>query len=203
MRDAIYKILDRPIVYKTAQVLLGPGADDSITNHINDLRKSLSCEGEILDIGCGPKSWLTKADQNLRPVGVDLTPSYIKSYNETGCRGVVGSADAIPFPENKFDSVWTIGLLHHLPDQVVHNTLLEAIRVCKPGKHVIILDAVKPNNPYLRPVASFIRRMDRGEFMRMEPHIRSLFPEQESWKVQRITYAYTGLEMLSCVYTKP
>lgn len=203
VRDAVYKMLDRPIVYKAAQLILGPGAESAITDHINALRKTLPADnGNILDIGCGPESWLSKADRSLKPVGVDLTPSYIKSYNETGCLGVVGSADQIPFGENKFDSVWTIGLLHHLPDSVVHQTLLESVRVCKPGGHVVILDAVKPKHAALRPIASILRKMDRGEFMRMEAHIRSLFPNTNDWKVERMTYAYTGLEMLSCVYTK-
>jgi hypothetical protein len=78
--------------------------------------------------------------------------------------------------------------------------LNEAIRVSRPGGYVAILDAVAPVARWRRPIASVIRRMDRGRFMRSERSLQALFPNREKWSWQRFTAAATGLEMLSCVY---
>ena len=200
MRDQLYSILDRPWVYGLARKLLAPGAEHALTRHIRKILSSLPPGDPLLDLGCGPKSWLSYL--GLSPVGLDLSPSYIKSYRNRGESGVVASAANVPFQDESFAGVWSIGLLHHLPDDIARAALTEAIWVCRPGGYVAILDAVVPRSVWKRPLAAFIRRLDRGAFMRREEAVRALLPGRDKWEFARFTFAATGLEMLACVLRK-
>jgi ubiquinone/menaquinone biosynthesis C-methylase UbiE len=200
MRDQLYSILDRPWVYEFAQKLLAPGAEHALTRRIREMLGSLPPGDPLLDLGCGPKSWLS--DLGLSPVGLDLSASYMNSYRNRGGAGIVATAANVPFRNESFAGVWSIGLLHHLPDDIAHAALTEAIRVCRPGGYVAILDAVVPRSVRERPLAAFIRRLDRGKFMRSEEAVRALLPGRDRWESTRFTFATTGLEMLACVLCK-
>jgi len=191
-----YRLLDVPIVYKLAQRLLAPGAERIVMREISDILAAVPKGEPLLDAGCGPRSWLARA--GLAPLGLDINPTYVAAYRNGGCGGVVASAAEMPFADDSFAGVWSIGLLHHLDDERVKAILSEAIRVTRPGGYVAILDAVTPIAGE-RPLANVIRNWDRGEFMRSERSLQTLFPNREKWTFQRFTAAGTGLEMLSCV----
>jgi SAM-dependent methyltransferase len=201
MRDRIYRILDRPWVYALAQQLFAPGAERTLTRHIRELIGSLPIGDPLLDLGCGPDSWLRRV--GMRPIGLDLNPSYMQAYRHYGPFGVVGTAAQVPFGNGTFTGVWSVGLLHHLPDEIARATLNEAIRVCRLGGYVAILDAVLPHSSWRRPLAALIRRFDRGTHMRREEALRALLPGHDNWACTRFTYAATGLEMLACVWRNP
>lgn len=126
----------------------------------------------------------------------------MSTYVQQGGQAVQGSGAQLPFAQESFSGVWSIGLFHHLPDATAHDVLAEAIRVCRPGGYIAILDAVLPHSRWRRPLASVIRALDRGEFMRSEEKLKSLLPFFDKWKITRLTYAATGLEMLSFVFRK-
>ena len=115
---------------------------------------------------------------------------------------MTGSALNLPFADMTFDVVWSIGMLHHLPDDDAQQAIQEMLRVCRTDGHVVILDAVLPQISWKRPLAALIRRFDRGNFMRHEYQLISLIKEQEEWTKRRYTYAATGLEMLELVHIK-
>jgi SAM-dependent methyltransferase len=108
----------------------------------------------------------------------------------------------LPFKDRCFGGVWSVGLLHHLTDSDVADTVREMMRVCRVGGYVAILDAVMPNPAWGRPVAYTLRRLDRGQFVRSQPHLLSLFPNLASWKIERFTYALTGLEFVGCYFVR-
>jgi SAM-dependent methyltransferase len=91
-------------------------------------------------------------------------------------------------------------LIHHLPDQAALQTIQEMHRVCRPGGHVMILDAVMPRHAWTRPVAYALRRLDRGRFVRTETALRKLLSEAlpGPQDIRRATFSYTGIEMLTC-----
>ncbi len=196
----LYKQLERPFVYSLSQKILGPGAETNITLRIKRIIDSLPQTPSHLDIGCGPASWLFRV--GIKPAGIDINPDYIAAYKEQGADGYIGSAADLPFPDNSYNFVWTIGLLHHLPNNVAQSTIAEALRVCAPGGQFFLLDAVKPDRWISSPLAALIRRLDRGQYMRTQSELCKLLPDPQLWTIERFRYAYTGLEMLLCVYKK-
>ena len=203
MRDQIYSILDNPIVYKASQYIFAPGAEKNITIEILALLEKLpkpKSDDLILDVGCGPKSWLQKV--GVQPIGLDLEQNYVDAYNAAGGKAHLGSADALPFDDEIFEAIWCIGVFHHIPDAGVKKSIEEALRVCKKGGYICIMDAVLPKSGITRPIAQFLRNIDRGQFMRKEAHLKSLFPNDMKWETNRFNYAYTGLEMLSLTAVK-
>lgn len=197
----IYKVLDRPWVFRLAQRLGAPGAQKNITGEISTLLKTLPNGQRLLDLGCGPRSWLSSA--GLKPIGLDVSTSYMSDYANAGGTGVVASAAILPFATGSFDGVWSTGLFHHLPDEVARQVVREALRVCNPGGYAVIMDAVLPKTPWRRPVAYGLRRLDRGRFMRSQHQLENLLEPREAWSTRRVTYALNGLELLICTSIKP
>jgi SAM-dependent methyltransferase len=196
MSASLYRILDRPIVYKLGQQLLAPGAERIITRRLAHILAAVPHGEPLLDVGCGPRSWL--APVGLAPFGLDINPAYVRAYCDLGSPGVVASAVEMPFADHSFAGVWSIGLLHHLDDEPARLIVAEAVRVTRPRGYVAILDAVTPVGP-TRPLAGMIRKWDRGRFMRSEQGVKALLPKCDTWECERFTAAATGLEMLSCL----
>jgi SAM-dependent methyltransferase len=197
---SLYRVLDHPFVYTAAQHVFAPGATAGLTRYIGELLETLPPDEPLLDVGCGPRSWLSRVGR--QPVGVDIEPAYVDAYIRGGGQAMLGSADAIPSADHSFAGVWSIGVLHHLPDAVVTGAIAEAMRVSRPGGYVVILDAVLPTSRLRRPVAAFIRGLDRGQHMRQEHALRALLDPFGRWRYTRFTYSLTGLEMLACVHRK-
>ena len=188
-----YRILDIPFVYRLTQSLLAPGAYHYLNSRIKNIFGTLPYASKILDIGCGPKSFLWNA--GLNPIGLDLSPSYAIAYKEGG-NCVVGSSDNLPFADNSFQGIFSIGLLHHLPNKVAKKTITEMQRIS--SGYIIILDSVFPIRPWRRPIAYFMRRMDRGKYVRYQDDLLSLLPKQSEWIIDRFTYSLFGYELIEC-----
>ena len=200
MPSSIYKLLNRPILYKIAQFVFAPGALTMILYLIRKYLRFLPAAERILDVACGPASLLFRA--GVRPIGTDISMTYLREYSMTEPKAVLSSADALPFAGGCIHGVWSIGLLHHLPDAQAGKAIEECVRVCGQNGYVVILDAVLPRSLWTRPLAALIRKLDRGKYMRVQKELEALFPDREKWKLERCTYSLTGLEMLACVYLK-
>ena len=196
MRTLIYRILDAPWIYRLAQVLLAPGGEAAVVRKLRRELTSISASGSALDVGCGPASWLWRV--GLDPLGLDFTPSYIQKYCASGHLGVIGAAQALPFPSGHFQSVWSIGLLHHLSDEVAKQVIEEMARVCQGDGWVVILDAVMPSPAWRRPIAYVLRRMDRGGFVRQEAALERIVRSAagNGATQHRCTYTMYGHELL-------
>jgi SAM-dependent methyltransferase len=107
----------------------------------------------VLDVGCGQGHWGQILAQILPTdatvVGIDREPKWIE---DADCRSQkseldkrfsyeLGTAEAIPFPDNAFDLVTCQTLLIHVPDPIA--ALKEMLRVLKPGG---LLAVAEPNN---------------------------------------------------------
>jgi ubiquinone/menaquinone biosynthesis C-methylase UbiE len=196
----IEKLLDRPGFYNLVQNLLAYGANDLVLKHIQILRARLPKTERILDIGCGPKSWLWQV--GAHPIGLDLTYSYCRSFHEKMEPTVMGSANGLPFPSGFFEEVWSIGMFHHLSDTLARQALDEMLRVCTSKGQVVIFDAVLPVRAWQRPLAYAIRRADRGRFVRSQAGFEMLLPQRTLWSVKRAAYSHTGLEIVICQFLK-
>ncbi|MCI0486437.1 MAG: class I SAM-dependent methyltransferase [Blastocatellia bacterium] len=196
----LYSLLEWPWVYRLSQVVLAPGADKAITRELKDLLTQIPPAQSILDIGCGPSSWLWRL--GLHPVGMDLLSAYTAAFSQSGEVAVTGSATDLPFPDNSFDGVWSIGLLHHLPDSAARQAVSEMMRVARPGGYVVIFDAVMPEPAWRRPLAWAIRKLDRGRYMRRQQALESILSNRDDWVFERVGYTPLGHEALSCRYMK-
>jgi SAM-dependent methyltransferase len=190
----VYRFLDHPFLYRLTQKIAAPGAATIMARHIRRLLTELPPAERLLDVGCGPRSLLFGTGRY--PLGVDCSHSYLRAYAAEGGQAVCASADALPFCTGAFDGIWSIGLLHHLPDATASSALYEMLRVCRDGGYVVILDAVLPVRAWTRPLAAAIRRLDRGKSMRTQAQFRALLPDAEGFQLKRITYTLTGCELL-------
>jgi SAM-dependent methyltransferase len=176
----------------------GAGCGGRRSPAVRDMLVGIDAGQRILDVGSGPHSYLLSA--GLRPIGSDISEAYIRQYARDRRVGIVNSADALPLRSGCFDSVWTIGLIHHLPDHLALQTIREMHRVCRPGGHVMMLDAVMPRHAWARPVAYALRKLDRGQFVRTETALRNLLSQAlpGPQEIRRATFSHTGIEMLTC-----
>ena len=100
---------------------------------------------QILEIGCGCGS---EGERFVRAGGhytaFDLTYAAL-SITETrfrlaklrGAHFVQGDAEDLPFASNRFDLVYSHGVLHHVPNTA--KTILEIHRVLRPGGRAIVM----------------------------------------------------------------
>jgi dolichol-phosphate mannosyltransferase len=88
---------------------------------------------KTLDIGCGSSRILLSLED---AIGVDVQITKIRYMRRHGVRGIVGSAFALPFPDESFDCVISSQLIEHLADDPV--LFEEIVRVLKPHGRLII-----------------------------------------------------------------
>ena len=95
-------------------------------------------EGErVLDLGCGNgRFYQFFSDKNVDYIGVDNSERLIEIAKKRYPWGKFQVADALnlPFPDNFFDKILSIAILHHIPSSEYRIKFLNEIkRVLKPG----------------------------------------------------------------------
>jgi ubiquinone/menaquinone biosynthesis C-methylase UbiE len=191
-----FGFLENARLYRLVQVVTAPGAARAIPAEILEERSGRSMPRHLVDVGCGPASLLQPL--GLRPVGVDASFSYAQAFRRSGGAVVVASCDTLPFRDGVFDEAWSLGLFHHLPDEMASETVLELTRVTRAGGWTTVFDSVLPAPTTRKLLAFVLRKMDRGRHVRSETEIRTLFPASRRWSVRRFQYAATGLEGALC-----
>lgn len=111
----------------------------------------------VLDVGTGTGLVASElARRNLRVLGLDQSPAMIGraavAVREAGIqeqvRLVLGQAQALPFPDEAFDSLTFTYLLRYVDDPGA--TLAELARVLRPGGTMAALEFHEPRDPWLR-----------------------------------------------------
>jgi ubiquinone/menaquinone biosynthesis C-methylase UbiE len=99
---------------------------------------------KVLDVGCGNGYVLSKyATEGADVHGVDLTQAAIdltcKRFENLNLNGNfrVADAQALPFSDDTFDCVCSMGVLHHVPN--TQKAVDEIFRVLKPGGRLIVM----------------------------------------------------------------
>lgn len=99
---------------------------------------------KVLDVGCGNGYILSKyAGEGAKTYGIDITQASIdlcrKRFEYLELKGEFKVADAqdIPFPDNTFDCICSMGVLHHVPN--TQKAIDEIYRVLKPGGRLIVM----------------------------------------------------------------
>ncbi len=99
---------------------------------------------KVLDVGCGNGYVLARyAQAGAEVYGVDLTEQGVqlcrRRFEFAGLQGDfrVANAEELPFPDNHFDCVCSMGVLHHTPNTPA--AVAQIHRVLKPGGRLIIM----------------------------------------------------------------
>jgi SAM-dependent methyltransferase len=181
-----------PWLYQLVGHVVAPGAKHQLRAVLAQWRKSHPAPGPSLDVGCGTRSWLHTI--GLQPLGVDVDARRVAVFARRHGQAVQASATALPFADGGFDSVWCFGLLHHLSHDDARRAVREMRRVTRCGGYTIVFDGVWPRASWQRPVATWLRRLDHGGWMRSQDELERLLAPFGNWERNRLTYSLTGLE---------
>lgn len=99
---------------------------------------------EVLEVGCGmgmdlvrfARSGADVAAVDLTEAGVAITRRRLQAENLQG-NVFVADAEALPFETDRFDYVYSWGVIHATPD--TEAAAREMVRVCKPGGRVLAM----------------------------------------------------------------
>jgi SAM-dependent methyltransferase len=129
--------------------------------------------GRGLDLGCGTGALAARLSAaGYEMTGVDPSEGMLDVLRSRApdVRAVKASGTALPFPDDSFDLVLSVAVMHHLADpQDVRRTLAEMVRVASPSGRILVWDH-NPRNPYWRLLMARVPQ-DTGE--------ERLIPERE------------------------
>src|SRR5262245_5903966 len=123
------------------------------------LRLSRIAEGEsVLDVGCGTGTLAILAKQRVGAAGsvsgIDPSPEMIaRATRKAQRRGAdvafqTATAQALPFPDGRFDLVLSTLMLHHLARSARAECLAEIRRVLVPGGRLLVVDFETSERPH-------------------------------------------------------
>jgi ubiquinone/menaquinone biosynthesis C-methylase UbiE len=96
---------------------------------------------KVLDVGCGSGRWSVYLSSKFAEVySLDPSDAILSAANLTANRDNVflikSSAESIPFDDNSFDFVISLGVLHHIPN--TQKALNDIVQKLKPGGKCLI-----------------------------------------------------------------
>lgn len=144
--------------------------------------------GHTLQVACVYGNLTMKLRERLAPDAkldiVDILPIQLKNLAakmpaDERVAMIQSDSSALPMADGSVDKVLLFFLLHEQPEAVRRGTLAEAMRVCKPGGRVVIVDYHKPK--LWHPMRLLMRLV----FSRLEPfamdlwrnELQAFFPE--------------------------
>lgn len=130
--------------------------------------------GRALDVGCGTGVLAGRlAGAGFTVTGLDPSQGMldVMAASEPGVAGIRGEGSALPFDDGTFDVVLTVAALHHVADPAeVHATLVEMVRVTRPGGRLVVWDH-NPRNPYWKNLMARVPQDDGSERLIPEAEI--------------------------------
>lgn len=142
-------VLHSPVLYDFAVWLAFFGKEQSFRDRVLELARLAPGEC-VLDVGCGTGTLAIAAKRRVGPTGnvygIDASPEMLSRAEKKARKAGVqvffsnGLAETIPFPDAKFDAVFSTVMLHHLPQKARLQCASEVRRVLKPGGRVLAVD---------------------------------------------------------------
>ena len=109
---------------------------------------------QVLEVGCGTGDVALAATRQVGAsgavYGIDPSPEMIAVAREKAARAglalnfQIGVIEALAFPDDSFDMVFSSLMMHHLPDELKRRGLAEVARVLKPRGRLLIVDIRRP-----------------------------------------------------------
>lgn len=135
---------------------------ESIDEIVGWLAPYLGGESRVLDVGGGTGALARRLNESVsaQVTVLDPTPEMLRYIPADGpIKGVVGTAEAIPFPDDSFDALIVTDAFHHFRDQP--GAVREFRRVVRPGGGVLVVE--------LDPRGFVMRSIVLGEKLLGEP----------------------------------
>lgn len=190
------RIMENPLAYRLVQTPFARKKLTPVLRH-NDLRSVR----RVLDVGCGPGT-NTALFADMDYTGMDINPEYIRQARQRFQRSFV-VADVTEYrvsSAERYDFILVNSLLHHLPDDAVHDLLQHLSTLLTTDGNIHILELVLPEEPSL---ARKMAQWDRGEYARLLPEWQSLFRSAfRTVVVEPYSVRVAGLRALSMIYFK-
>lgn len=127
---------------------------DKIAKQFSDVRKNVYQEtvdlikkyikrgDRILDLGCGNgRLYSTIVSEKIDYAGIDFSEELIKIAQKKYPEGdfMVGDILNLPFPDDHFDKIYSIAVLHHIPSKKLRlQGMREIRRVLKPEGFLVL-----------------------------------------------------------------
>jgi ubiquinone/menaquinone biosynthesis C-methylase UbiE len=125
----VFELLVAPAVLKT----VGPVIDANVG------------VGRILDVGCGGGliAGSLRSSTGRTVIGIDASRSQVRRFNKRSGdggprRAYRARAEALPFPDDSFDALYSSCAWKHWPDPT--HALAECARVVRPGGTMVIVE---------------------------------------------------------------
>ncbi len=107
--------------------------------------------GPTLDLGCGTgllAERVSDAGYAVTPLDPFRGMLRVLGRRRPDLPAVQASGTRLPFPDRTFALTYCVAVMHHVADpDAVRQTLIEMVRVTRPGGHVLVWDH-NPRNPY-------------------------------------------------------
>lgn len=167
------QLLANPALYQLYQELGGFHAGRvSLIREYLDIRPG----ARVIDIGCGPGHIVRDLPDNIEYFGFDIDERSIAfARKHFGDRGTFRTRffDAAAAEELAYaDVVMMNGVMHHIPDAEMTETLRHVRRVLKPGGFLFTADGCYAPRQSL--LVRWLLDNDRGEYVRDEAGYRRL-----------------------------
>lgn len=158
------------------------------------VKRYISGDDMVLDLGCGPGSFLSiVAGISQTIVGADITPNFIDECNDLIAQRKISNASAVliksgymPFADESFDRVIMIDTIHHLEDAA--ETMDEVYRILRKGGLLLIFEPNKYN-----PLLYLMCCLDRNEHGLLRLGTISKYKVMIGPRYEMITEEYNGL----------
>jgi ubiquinone/menaquinone biosynthesis C-methylase UbiE len=96
---------------------------------------------EILDVGCGTGINISKLEEFGRVYGIDVSEIATDYCRKRGHKIVQASVMDMPFSDNSFDVITSLGVFYHREVGDDLQGMLEIFRVLKPGGRLFFFDS--------------------------------------------------------------
>lgn len=147
--ETVGRVLHRAWWYDVTAWLWSRGKEREFRERLVSLASLRSGES-VLDVGCGTGTMALAMKKRVGPdgavVGIDASSEMIRRARwKTRRAGLEISfenavAEELPFPDSRFDAVFSTLVLHHLPAKSRKRCLVEIRRVLKANGRVLIAD---------------------------------------------------------------
>ncbi len=126
---------------------------------------ALSPDDHVLDIGCGTGQTSTYVVERAGTVeGVDISEPQLSRARRkpVAARFLRADAEHLPFPDDTFDAVVSVGAVIYFPNPVA--ALVEARRVTRPGGSILVAGFNRPQFPSLVPTENWATVVNEALF---------------------------------------